>query len=55
MREVRAHLIIGGIVQGIRLRPFVYGLARRHNLRGWVLNNERGFEIEVEGEKENVT
>jgi hydrogenase maturation protein HypF len=55
MKEVRAHLIIEGIVQGVGFRPFVYGLAHRHNLRGWVLNNERGVEIEVEGEKEDVT
>jgi hydrogenase maturation protein HypF len=42
-------LRIGGIVQGVGFRPFVYRLARAHGLRGWVLNGENGVEIHVEG------
>ena len=40
---------VQGIVQGVGFRPFVYGLAVRHGLRGWVLNNSSGVEIEVFG------
>src|SRR5512136_2703565 len=40
---------ITGIVQGVGFRPFVYHLALRHGLRGWVLNSSAGVDIEVEG------
>ena len=29
------HIHITGVVQGVGFRPFVYGLATRHDLRGW--------------------
>ncbi len=54
MEEVRACVKMEGIVQGVGFRPFVYGLAQRHGLRGWVLNDERGVRIEAEGEKDKV-
>ncbi len=38
-----------GIVQGVGFRPFVYGLATRLDLKGWVLNTSSGVVIEVEG------
>lgn len=40
---------ITGIVQGVGFRPFVYTLAQRHALGGWVLNNSAGVEIVVVG------
>jgi len=40
---------ISGIVQGVGFRPFVYNLAVRHNLTGWVRNNSDGVCIDVEG------
>jgi hydrogenase maturation protein HypF len=40
---------VGGIVQGVGFRPFVYRLARAHGLCGWVLNGHNGVEIHVEG------
>ena len=43
-----------GIVQGVGFRPFVYRLARQHDLRGWVLNAEEGVEIHVEGAPEQL-
>lgn len=40
---------VAGVVQGVGFRPFVYRLARQHNLCGWVLNHENGAAIHVEG------
>ncbi len=45
----RRRLRIEGVVQGVGFRPFVYGLARRHGLGGFVLNDGGGVVIEVEG------
>ncbi len=45
----RRHLHITGVVQGVGFRPFVYTLAKRLALTGWVLNNSQGVDIEIEG------
>jgi hydrogenase maturation protein HypF len=55
MAKVRAMIQIEGIVQGVGFRPFVYALARCHTLAGWVLNDAKGVQIEVEGEEDGVT
>ncbi|HSK66738.1 MAG TPA: acylphosphatase, partial [Anaerolineales bacterium] len=52
MQGLRVH--IRGIVQGVGFRPFVYTLATRYGLRGWVKNTSAGVEIEVDGEKESL-
>ena len=44
---LRAH--VTGVVQGVGFRPFVYGLARRWALTGWVRNTSSGVDIEVDG------
>ena len=36
---------ITGIVQGVGFRPFVYNLAIKHNMKGWVNNDDRGVNI----------
>ncbi|MBS3753003.1 MAG: carbamoyltransferase HypF [Anaerolineales bacterium] len=41
---------IEGIVQGVGFRPFVFSLADRFGLKGWVRNTSAGVEIEVDGE-----
>ncbi|MHB8122433.1 MAG: carbamoyltransferase HypF [Desulfuromonadaceae bacterium] len=41
---------IGGIVQGVGFRPFVYRLAQERNLTGWVRNTPAGVEIEIQGD-----
>lgn len=46
----RKRLEIEGIVQGVGFRPFVYQLACRLALAGWVRNDSRGVTIEIEGE-----
>ncbi len=45
---------IKGIVQGVGFRPFIYNLARRYHLNGYVLNDTRGVEIEAEGAKSDL-
>src|SRR5947209_5493149 len=45
----RRRIVIQGIVQGVGFRPFVYGLALRMELAGFVLNDSSGVTIEVEG------
>lgn len=48
-RAEARHLRVRGLVQGVGFRPFVYRLARRHGLAGWVLNAADGVQIHVEG------
>jgi hydrogenase maturation protein HypF len=45
----RRRFSVRGTVQGVGFRPFVYGLARRHRVGGFVLNDGDGVVIEVEG------
>ena len=44
-----ASISVRGVVQGVGFRPFVYGLAVKHNLKGWVYNTSEDVRIEVEG------
>jgi hydrogenase maturation protein HypF len=46
----RRRIRVTGVVQGVGFRPFVYGLARRHGLGGYVLNDGAGVVIEAEGD-----
>ncbi len=45
---------VRGIVQGVGFRPFIYQLAAKHNLKGWVCNTSGDVKIEVEGESSNL-
>ena len=46
----RVRLRVEGTVQGVGFRPYVYRLAGELGLGGFVLNDERGVLIEVEGD-----
>ena len=46
-RRVRAR--VEGAVQGVGFRPYVHRLAGELELAGWVLNDQRGVLLEVEG------
>ncbi len=45
---------VRGIVQGVGFRPFVYQVAVKNGLSGWVCNSSRGVEIEVVGSPESL-
>ena len=51
MKTARIHIAIGGAVQGVGFRPFVYRTATNLGLTGFVLNNSLGVFIEAEGEE----
>ncbi len=41
---------VKGIVQGVGFRPFVYRMAKKYLINGWVLNATDGVHIHAEGE-----
>ncbi|MBA2504891.1 MAG: carbamoyltransferase HypF, partial [Thermoleophilaceae bacterium] len=51
---MRVRARVEGTVQGVGFRPYVHRLAGEHGLAGWVLNDERGVLLEVEGPDETV-
>jgi hydrogenase maturation protein HypF len=40
---------ITGIVQGVGFRPFIYTIAHKHHITGWVRNSSAGVDIAVSG------
>jgi hydrogenase maturation protein HypF len=54
-RRVRVRARVTGTVQGVGFRPFVYRLAHEYGLAGWVLNDEHGVLLEVEGDEAELS
>ncbi|WZL72500.1 carbamoyltransferase HypF [Clostridiaceae bacterium 35-E11] len=54
MKKIRKCLVVEGIVQGVGFRPFVYNVAVKKNLKGWVKNTSEGVYIDIEGEEKNI-
>jgi hydrogenase maturation protein HypF len=52
--NVRRHIQVRGIVQGVGFRPFVYKLAKSLGLSGYVFNSSAGVTIEIEGRGSQV-
>ena len=52
--EIRKEIQVSGIVQGVGFRPYVYRLARDHQLAGTICNTASGATIEVQGPNERV-
>src|SRR6201996_8384811 len=52
--NVRKHIQVRGIVQGVGFRPFVYKLAKSLGLCGYVFNSSAGVTIEIEGPESQV-
>ena len=51
-KHLKIHLT--GAVQGVGFRPFVYNLAKRYSLNGYVINDTHGVIIEIEGDEESI-
>ena len=51
---LRSRVRVEGTVQGVGFRPYVYRLAHELELAGYVLNDERGVLVEVEGDDDVV-
>ncbi|WP_308440690.1 carbamoyltransferase HypF [Sulfurovum sp. TSL6] len=47
-------LNITGVVQGVGFRPFIYQLADRYRLSGFIVNTAAGVSIELEGEERDI-
>lgn len=45
----RRRLRVGGVVQGVGFRPFVFNLAESLDLTGWVSNTSAGVILEIQG------
>ncbi len=54
MNIITKRIHIKGLVQGVGFRPFIYVLAHRFKLNGWVENRNDGVIIEIEGEKDII-
>ncbi|MDR3392547.1 MAG: carbamoyltransferase HypF [Sulfuriferula sp.] len=55
MNQLHAmHFVVSGRVQGVGFRPFVYRLAQRFELSGWVQNRLGLVEIQVEGSPQHL-
>ena len=54
MNVVRAKIRVTGIVQGVGFRPFIYRIAVKNDLDGYVRNRgDAGVEIHLEGRREH--
>lgn len=47
-------ILVSGIVQGVGFRPFVYNLAKKYDLKGYVKNTLNGVEIVIYGNNSNL-
>ena len=51
---MNSKLHITGIVQGVGFRPFIYQLAHRYDLNGYILNDASGVSVEIEGKEKSI-
>jgi len=51
---MRKKIYVYGIVQGVGFRPFIYNLAAKHNIKGYVMNTSSGVIIDAEGSDEEL-
>jgi len=54
MPHVAKRLTIRGVVQGVGFRPFIYRIAVRSGLRGYVTNTPGSVTVHIEGEPEAI-
>lgn len=48
-RQIAIIIEIRGLVQGVGFRPFIYQIAIKHQLKGWVKNTNENVLIKVQG------
>ncbi|WP_237056420.1 carbamoyltransferase HypF [Microbulbifer sediminum] len=53
-RTERLRVEVGGLVQGVGFRPFAYQLAYRCDISGWIANDTRGVQMEIQGRARRV-
>lgn len=51
---MRRHVRVGGVVQGVGFRPYVYRLASEERLAGKISNGTAGVTLEVEGGPDQI-
>ena len=51
---IETHIKIKGIVQGVGFRPFVYNLALKLGLKGFVNNDESGVTVVLQGDEKCI-
>ena len=47
-------IIVTGLVQGVGFRPFIFRIAKKNNLSGWVQNTNENVRILVTGTSVNI-
>jgi hydrogenase maturation protein HypF len=51
---IRKHYLIEGLIQGVGFRPFIYKIATKLELHGYVKNTPKGVELELQGCIESI-
>lgn len=46
---------IKGLVQGVGFRPYIYRLAIKHGIKGWVENSNEGVNVHAEGDSASIS
>ncbi len=52
--KIRRRIQVGGVVQGVGFRPYIYRLAGEEGLAGSIVNDTGGVTIEIEGQIQAV-
>ena len=55
MELQRRKVQVDGLVQGVGFRPFVYNLASRFSITGWIANTSEGVQMELQGKQAALT
>jgi len=55
LSEKSLQIIVTGLVQGVGFRPFVFRIASRFGLTGWVKNTNENVIINVNGSLRNIS
>jgi hydrogenase maturation protein HypF len=54
LNEKSVKILVTGLVQGVGFRPFVFRIATRFGLAGWVQNTNENVKIKVTGSIQNI-